>query len=481
MLDFADLSPGRSAVLDVAIPLVVLALIAVMVRGVARVLFLAQVVYWGLSYVGRPLLLLAVTPKPSFGDNIADPRLARIGYDYGIAHVLEPIHLCVWVYTALAAAFLVCQRLSPPVPDPLPRQTPVTIATLVTMSAAGFSARVAMYLTGAMSKAGEVTSSNPYLSTVAALGSLGALGVILFFRNEKLWLELAVIGFFIGTELLWGIASESKSPFMGAMLALAVRYLSTGVSRAKLVAIVAGAIVVAGLFGWLQSLKSSQRATHMANEASLTYNLSYPEEVRSYLPIFRRFDLLEAATDLYYYGDQRPRMGVGDIAQNALLDLVPAQLGATKVQSGVSWAQDVRGASVNMRGISVSLAEGHLSEGYLAGGLGGVALESLFVIGMIGTTARCLRSRKIVLLVALGVTNVALPSLFERGMLGIAETVGKALEQGLIAGSFATAIWLFAHLRARARGKPIPIPEPVHQTYRESAMNRKELTCTSTT
>ncbi|EFV14038.1 hypothetical protein [Segniliparus rugosus] len=447
---FADLSPGYASVARVSTALIVLVLLAVAAKGVARILLLTQVVYWGVAFVGRSVLLLKTTPEPSFGDNIADPRLKSIGYDYGIAHVLGTVEHSLWVYVALVAAFVVAQRLAGPAPDPLPRQSSLTMATLATIWGLGMLARAGAYLTGSISKAGEVHNANPYLDILSTLCSIGALGIILYFHSESWWTELAVIGFFTASQLIWGIAEESKSPFMGAVLALAVRYLSTGMSRAKLAGIGAGGFAVVSLFGWMQAMKSSERATTMVNSAGLTYNLSYPEPVRPYLSIFRRFDLLEAATDVYYMNGQswkRP----ADIARSAVVNLVPQQLGAVKVQSGPDWAQHVRGKSVDMSTISVSLAEGHLNEGYLMAGTSGVVLESLFVLGMIALVARCLRSRDNPVALTLGILFVSLPPLFERGVLGITETLGKSVQQCAIVGIIALSLWLCRELGERAR------------------------------
>ncbi|MGL6234714.1 MAG: hypothetical protein ACRC20_05165 [Segniliparus sp.] len=450
MTGFDDLSPGYAAIWRVAAALAVLAFLAVMAKGVVRLLLLTQVVYWGMAFVGRSALLLQTTPEPSFGDNIADPRLKNIGYDYGVAHVLGHVEESLWVYVALAAMFVAALRLAGPAPDPLPRQSPLTMRTLFAMWSLGMLARAAAYLSGAIGKAGEVHNANPYLDILSNLCSVGALGIILYFRAESILTEFAVIGFFAASQLVWGIAEESKSPFMGAVLALAVRYLATGLNRTKLLGIGAGGFAVVSLFGWMQAMKSSSRSASMVNSAGLTYNVSYPEPVRPYLSIFRRFDLFEAATDVYYM-DGRSWKQPSEIASSAVVNLVPQQLGVVKVQSGPDWAQHVRGKSVDMSTVSVSLAEGHLNEGYLLAGTTGVVLESLFVLGMIALVARCLRSRGNPAVITLGVLFVSLPPLFERGVLGITETLGKAVQQCAIAGIIAASIWLSQQLRERKR------------------------------
>lgn len=116
--------PGIELVL-VGTALITIVVAAAYIRGVARVFLIAQAVYWALSYIARPLVLLAVQPRPRYADNIADPRLAAIGYDRGIAEVLQPVAFGLWVYAGAAVAYAIWARRRHPAPRPTDRKSVV--------------------------------------------------------------------------------------------------------------------------------------------------------------------------------------------------------------------------------------------------------------------------------------------------------------------------------------------------------------------
>lgn len=443
-----DLSTGAAAVVDTAVPLLALTVIAVLARGIPRILLLVQVVYWSLSFVGRPWLLLVAQPRPAFGDNIADPRLAAAGYDAPVAQVLAPVTTGLWIYAALAACFVAVQRLrlralGDGARDPLPRQSATVLWSFGAVWGVGVLGRVAAWATGTVNKAGEVTAANPYLNIFTTFGAVGALGLILYLRTDSQRLTAAIIGCAIAGELVWSVMQESKTPFMGAALAVAMRLAAEGVSRSRIVALGAGGAVVAGMFGWLQSFKTTATVAHQARAAEA----SYPDAVQPFLSVFRRFDLFEAATDnAYYHGPGY--LSLSELLLRAPLNLVPGQLGAEKVQAGTDWAQRVRASSVDMSTISVSLAEGHINEGYRVAGVTGIVVESVLLLLGIAFVARCLGSRNLPML-TIGLAFVALPPLFERGVLGITETLGKSVQQAVLVAAIGACVWLARQLHGR--------------------------------
>lgn len=418
-------------VIMVAVGLAALVSVAFLAPVLVRVFLLAQVVYWGLSFVVRPVVLLVALPSPRFADSVADPRLAYTGYGYSIREVLHPIAISIWLYVLvvlLAVALLrryatsattSTDRVSRP---GTPGPGTDLLATFGVAYVIGTMARAASYLSGSAGQAGDVSSANPYLDLVGNFAGLSALGLIAFYRHRRTEGTVAVIVVLLGGELVWGILTESKTPLLGAALAVAIRFALEGYTRRQFLATAVGGVALLGAFSWLQSFKVSD-ATELASAAA---DSGYPPLVRPFLSLIRRFDLLEASTDVWYM-DGRSWISPVFTAKNMIVNLIPSQLGVEKFQSGTQWAQTVRGSSVDMRGISVSLAEGHLNEGLLIGGYPGVIAESVFVIAMILLVARFLRSNTMLLLVpALGF--VAFPSLFERGALGITETLGKVIQ-----------------------------------------------------
>lgn len=440
---------GVAEVWIVASALAVLAGAAFAIPGITRVFLLAQVLYWSMSYIARPVLLLVVAPQPQFGDNVADPRLYSIGYDLGIAHALRPVAFGMWFYALLVAAFALWVRLRPNMWAFLTR--PLTgnrnlILTMWVCYGIGSAARLSAWASGVAGSAGETQSSNPVLDLVGFFAAVGALGLIVYVDSPRRWVTVAVICGLSAGELLWSVLSESKTPVLGAALAIAVRFAAQGWNWRKTVGILVIAVLGVGGFGWLQSFK----ATPEDRLAATMVDAAYPASVRPYLSIFRRFDLLEAATDTYYLAGEH-WLTPGLYLSTGLKSLIPSQLlGAEKLQSGTAWAQQVRGVSVDMTDISVSLAEGNVNEGYAVAGYPGIVFVMTATFALLVFGVYSLGSGRIVLIVAVGMAIVEYPILFERGYLGIMENLGKTLQAGI-------AVWIIG-IGVRLLTRPASVP-----------------------
>ncbi|WP_280356911.1 hypothetical protein [Nocardia otitidiscaviarum] len=399
---------------------------ALFLPGVVRIFLIAQVAHWSLSYVARPVVLLWTRPMPHYGDNVPDPRLAEFGYDDGIALVLEPVVFGLWFYAALVVAYTVWTRYrggetataTPPLID-----NPVFVPTLVVLYVLGTLGRLAAVATGTTGKAGELESPNPIINLITILATLGAVGLLVYFRSDNSRTVLLVLGALCFGELLWTATVQSKTPIMGAALAIAVRCAMTGWTRAKVVGILALSALAVTAFGWLQSLKTTAAAKADAERI----DANYPPIVRPFLSLLRRFDLLEAATDAYWAGPGS-WLTPAEVLRHAFESLIPTQLlGQEKFRAGAAWAEQVRGASVDMSTVSVSLAEGNINEGYVLGGYTGVAVGVSFTFILLLLWRRALYSRHLAFAV-LGLALIEVPVLFERGILGSIETLGKYLQ-----------------------------------------------------
>jgi hypothetical protein len=434
-----------------AAALITIVVAAVQIRGIARVLIIVQTIYWGISYLGRPIVLLWVQPQPGFADNIADPRLAMIGYDHGIEEVLRPVVFGLWVYAGIVIAYAIWRRNRDADGDVSMPDADI-VATLGTVYVIGMLGRGAAYLSGNAGSAGDVQSSNAGLSFVAALAGVGALGLILFLRPSDRRITVLVMGGLLIGELLWTVAVQSKTPIMSAAMAIAVRFAFSGWTRVRVIGIAAISVAGISAFGWLQSLKE----TAAASSAAAIIDAQYPPSVRPFLSILRRFDLLEAATDAYYMGG-RPWLSPGQAISYALESLVPAQLlGSNKFQSGTAWASQVRGSSVNMTTVSVSLAEGNVNEGYVLGGYVGVVVGVLFTFVLLLLGVRALQARNIVI-ISIGLALTASTVLFERGILGSMEVFGKSLQ---LAALLFVVDLMVRHFRRRIPGQFNASPVP---------------------
>jgi hypothetical protein len=420
---------GAEGLLALAVAaLLVITIAAMYVRGIARVFLIAQVAYWGLSYVARPVVLLWVQPEARFADNIADPRLANIGYEQGLTMVLQPVAFGLWVYAVVVVVYALWRRGrgDDPAGSPLGAGAGA-VPTFMTVYVIGTLGRVVAYVSGSAGAAGDIESSNAFLSFVAQLATAGTLGLIIFYRPADRRTRVLALGTLLFLELLWTVAVQSKTPIMGAALAVAVRFALDGWTKRRVAAIVAVAIGGIGGFGWLQALKQPAEV----RSASAIVDSQYPALVQPFLSILRRFDLLEAATDAYYMAG-RPWLSLQEVLRYSVESFVPAQLlGSEKFRSGTAWASQVRGSSVDMTQVSVSLADGNINEGYVLGGYVGVVVGVLFTFGLLLFAVRTLHARHI-LPIAFGLALTESPVLFERGILGSMEVVGKSLQGAIL-------------------------------------------------
>ncbi|MGW5311250.1 hypothetical protein ACWEQ0_15405 [Nocardia thailandica] len=442
---------AAGALLAIAAALITVVLAALSMSGVIRVLLVAQAIYWAMSYLARPVVLLWVNPEPRFGDNIADPRLAQLGFDRGLELVLRPVVFGLWVYAAVVVALALWWRARPR-PPRVARilDDPVFAPTLWTLYVLGTLARLAAVATGSAGRAGEVSSASPVLTLATTLATVGAVGLIVYTRAHRYGATVAILLGLMAGELWWTVSVESKTPIMGAALAVAVRFGLTGWTRRKLATITVLSVTGVGAFGWLQSLKATG---HVRAEAAAT-DAGYPPVVQPFLSLLRRFDLLEAATDAAYAGPGS-WLSWDQVLTHAAQSLVPAQiLGREKMQAGTAWAAEVRGGSVDMSQISVSLAEGNVNEGYVLGGFPGVVAGVLFTAVVLVLWARAVYARNVVAVV-MAIALIEAPVVFERGMLGSVETVGKYLQAVVLVVLVYLAV---GALRPAAPPAPAPLP-----------------------
>lgn len=438
---WADLSPWASVAVTAA-ALLTLVVAGWRAPGIARVLLIGQAVYWALGFVVRPAVLLGVQPPPAFADNIADPRLFVPGYENTVPAVLWPVAAGLWCYALLALLLAEWLRARRSVAASVGGARHLDVASAGSMNlgarwfgdgsprwlpafaiayVAGMLARLFAYQQELVGSAGDVEAESGIVATATALAGIGAVTLVIYYRAapRQQAIVLGVVG--LG-ELAWAVVSESKTPVIGLAFAFAIRLARQGIDRRRLLILAGAGLGVLLAFGWLQSFKADDS---IPARAELAAN-SYPQWLQGALPLVRRFDLFEASSDVYAAGPLH-YLDPGEVVRHVLTAFVPSQLGVEKALAGPMWAEQVRGATLDMRGVSVSLAEGHINEGLLLGGATGVLVESVLLLGCVYLVSRWLDSPH-VFLVALAVTLIQTPALFERGILGIAETAGKGLQ-----------------------------------------------------
>lgn len=396
-----------------------LTLVGLLYSGIPRLLIWVQVGYWAVSYVIRPAILLYVVPAPRLGDSVADPRLALDAYTAALSEVLTIVDIGLGVYlgTLILIRAIFRHRITS-VSVGRARPVPGLFATLGISWIIGWVGRIGVVAGG----------SNAFLDLLGYLAVAGAFGLLLRLpattRASRILLVVVA-----SSEVLWAVASASKTPLMSAALALLLRMFVIGEGRRGVkVAAILGVTFL--MFPLIQALKIDAR---VGGELSAA-DAAYPIMVRPFLSLVRRFDLLSAATDAMYLGPGN-WISVEDFWGRALAAFVPTPLlSGQKTFAGQAWADEVRSFSTGSLGGGVSLADGFIAEGWALAGVWGIVLESVVLAALLFFAAWAV-GRATPALVGLGGCLLTYPILFERGMLGSFSVLGKSLQAALI-------IWL---------------------------------------
>jgi len=372
--------------------------------GVLGVIFVGQSIYWFISYVLRPAVLLIYQPKPGVGDSVADWRIAAGGYDIAMPYILQPI---VWGLAAYMLLALGITRFLAP---------KLRMSQHHGLEADRSTTFVLAYVTGwAFRALSELVGSSAALETLSGLAVVGAAGLIVFSSGNSRY-RVLLIGGAIGGELLWSLLSASKTPVIASGLALALRWAIAGWTKKKIVlSLTIGAVGVLA-FPALQSVKTSVADAYVLNAATA----NYPPIVQPLMSLIRRFDLFSATTDATLLGPAN-WLSAEEFLNRIATSFIPQFfLAQSKIGVGTLWSTEVRAASLNVANNDVSLAEGFIAEGYALNGLMGVIFGAIFVSVFAVLVTLMIKSTRL-FMVSLGLLLVSFPVLFERGILGTVE------------------------------------------------------------
>lgn len=373
-----------------------------------RVLFRFQALFWLISYCGRAVYLIVA--RPMNPDPIADPRLATTDYSTGLRSVLFVVLVgeVAFLVTMLVLSFI---RLTHSV-DSETAAWQMPMSSVVGLIAVGWLGRLGHWL--------HTASLNRALSPLALIG-VGLF--VLFFRRSgpRLGPWLVVVAL---SELLWSVASASKTPIISFLVAIVLRWsslMSREQARRRVPAIVG---LILGSFLAIQPIKHINTASQVAE-----YNRSGPSWlVGPAASVLERTDLLARVTDAYYY-PRRPWLGSSEylkqLAQSALIK-GPGWRGQPV---GALWNAQVTYASLANQGVpsGVSVANGTTAEGYVENGLTGTALES--AVGCVITLLAGLAlARRRVIATCIAGALVFGAGLYEEGLLSEVGALAKGIE-----------------------------------------------------
>lgn len=372
-------------------------------------LVVIQVVYWMISYVLRPIVLLSVRPAPNFGDSVADARLAAGGYEANLANVLLPVvyGLAAYVFFLFLLSLIAQPRTGPHVPSS------GVVATLSACFLIGLIGRV-------LAISGQ--GANPLISVLVLLGAVSAAGLVIYSplrsRGAMFWIALVCL-----SEVGWAILSKSKTPVMALIIAVILRFVWLGWTRRRRIYVALAGLAGAVSFSALQALKFDDA---IGNQVSAAAG-NYPPIVTPLMPIITRFDLLSAITDAVALRGSvwlTSEQFLGRAAQS----LLPQQIiGVDKVTAGRSWALEVSSQSQAGVGDFVSRADGFIAEGFALGGTAGVIAAAAFLAVVTYAVGRLMQAESLLARCA-GLTLVVTPIIFERGVLGFFDAAGKGIQ-----------------------------------------------------
>jgi hypothetical protein len=425
-----------NALCAVAVNLILLCLLAATAwhlrgRRVLAVLLWAQCFYWLIAYAGRALVLLLVQPVPRADDALADPRLYRDSYFSSVPHVLWIVNGGLAVYVLAVGALA---RRWGGAPDDRrtdggPARDCASLLAWCTY-VLGWGFRLASY--------SHAVPWPPLASVVTSLALFGPLGVGLLLARTataetKGRFALLTVTL-LGAEIGYSALIQSKAPALSVLLFAVLGFVLRGWRPGRAMLVV-GLVGFVGLFPALQSLKE----TAAVSGAIASAEQHYPALWRPLLPVLRRFDLLNAATDAAYFPGGH---WLGwDYLLRLLHGLVPFATPGSWVPyetAGLSWAAEIRIRSLPNSGISVSLAEGFIGEGYVWLGWTGVSVLGLALAMVTILLSRMVTSRQPFSFSA-AILLLSQPTIFERGLLGIADGAGQSVQAAL---AFVGLWWL---------------------------------------
>ena len=315
----------------ISVILIGLATFALQQRMILGALVGLQCAYLAVSYVGRPLFLLMLSPAPRLHDAVADARMASQGYPEALASVLE-IALIGIVTFAIASVILI--RMSRRREDAGSR-APIDLASCGALLAIGWAFRLA-----------AVTSTSDAISTLGLIASVGAGSLLLFHFhrfNEKR--SLLILVCVVASELTWSFYTATKAPIFAVGLVLLLVFLREFTfSVKKVTSVILVGVALLAIFPLVQEAKVA--AGTMDDTSSVT--AAYPAAAQGFIPVVKRFDLVAAGMDAISAGP-RSWISASEALQHVGQSFVPEGLLATeKWNAGALWAIEVRGISVEI-------------------------------------------------------------------------------------------------------------------------------------
>lgn len=384
----------------ILIPLTLLLALRVRKLGLLQQrVFRAVIVYFAISYVGRALYLLIVSPQPAAGSAIADARLMQPDYAGGLAAIAP--EAAVGLVVLLVSFYLASRLMGVMVGDlrPAPRVS-WAIACAVAI-VVGWLLR--SYLVATHDQASGLLGRLAVLPTAC----IGVAIVCLDWRSIG-WLHVT-IWLAVAGEAFWALQTSSKTYVLAVALFLYLDPTRPRFSwRVPLIAVTALGVA----FVLIQPGKTSLPAEDYGGNAALTV----PAE------IVARFDLLHALTDA-------KSRGAGSYLSNSRFEQqlsdgwLPQSVFSTgKVASGLLWAEVMTGQA------TTHLATGPTAEGYAMYGWAGLIVWNLIIGLALAATARVMSGTTYFLLSLIAAAVLSSNALFETGVLGLNEALSTGVQ-----------------------------------------------------
>ncbi|HVY08701.1 MAG TPA: hypothetical protein VHB18_00955 [Mycobacteriales bacterium] len=378
-----------------------------------RLIVWLQASFWLLAYVFRPLYLILA--RPVYPNPLDDARLDQVGYVTGLTPGLETVLFGQAVF--ISVLLLLKARWPSGESSPLGSAPPEAGEGPILWILFGL---------GWIGRLAYLANVGPAQLALSPFAAAAAPLLVVLSDGSRVGVRarLTLLTF---SEVAWAYLFLSKTPALALLSAFILRGMMR-MRRAEAIRrlpVIAAAVVV--VFVVLQPLKG----VHTAATVRSYQNTSHPEVAGTAVAILQRTDLIEAVTDAHYF-PRRPWLSSSEYAKRALLGAVPKGPLAKQTQAGILWSRRVRAASYPGPPSSTPVATGPVAEGYVEGGLAGIAIEEALLAAVAVAAAHGLRSPRVAgkLFASVFVFGAVL---YEQGALGLSEATAKALEIALAA------------------------------------------------
>lgn len=406
-------------------------------RGVLLVVG-AQAAFWMLSFVLRPIYLLATRPSSPLW--LGDRRLAFSNYESGLVEVLAVavVGQVTFTLTLLAVALVWRQKAGS---DTTKRKedSGAIIGSAVAIFIIGWAFRLLLLQVDGI---GFVVQMSTWATTGACVLIMLAPG-----RNGAQTPITWTVVVLLISEAGWSLLYASKTPIIAASLALGMRWLITMGLRSFTVRLLPLTALVVAAFLLLQPIKGITTAERVEAASGASGALAVVEG--PFVALLERFDGFTAVTDAVTLNGEE-WISTHEYVSRLVVNGLPNPGLSRSSTVGQDWAREVRTATNPDQTQDVSLAAGATAEGMALSGPAGAVAANAFLAVFSVIVGRGLVSRRAFYLF-FAATFAFSTVLMEQATLGLSQTLSRAIQIAVVAALISLLLRAMPALSNRTR------------------------------